>query len=231
MQLIYLHGIAGGPALSPAMTSLADAGFDVLAPKLPGFDGQPGFQAPHDHLGWLTRVWDVLDDTGALPCPVIGASIGGMFAAELAIFRPEAVTRVALLAPLGIFDTADPGIDLYAMPGSRRLQTLFAAPVPAPFDTAFAALGEEQGVARYTAQVAGASLVWPIPDRDLDTRVHRIRLPSLVLWGSDDKIAPPSLAAHWARDREAVIVAGAGHMLEWDAPSLVAERLHAFLSE
>ena len=231
MQLIYLHGIAGGPALSPAMTRLTDAGFDVVAPRLPGFDGRPGFQAPHDHLEWLTRVWDVLDATGALPCPVIGASIGGMFAAELAIFRPEAVPKVAVLAPLGIGDPEHLGVDLYATPGSQRLPTLFAGQVPAPFETAFAELGDEQGVARYLAQVAGASLVWPIPDRDLDLRVHRIRQPSLVLWGSHDKIAPVSLAARWARDGSAVIVDDAGHLLEWDAPDLVAEQLQKFLSE
>jgi pimeloyl-ACP methyl ester carboxylesterase len=229
MQLIYLHGIAGGPALSPAMTSLAAAGYEVVAPRLPGFAGHPGFQAPHDHLEWMTRVWDLLDQTDALPCPVIGASIGGMFAAELAIFRPEAVTKLALLAPLGICDAAHPGIDLYAMPGSQRLATLFAGPVPAHFATAFAELGDEQGVARYLAQVAGASLVWPIPDRDLDTRIHRIRAPSLVLWGSDDKIAPATLAARWTSDRSAVTVNNAGHLLEWDAPELVAEELRAFI--
>ena len=230
MQLIYLHGIAGGPALSPAMTTLEAAGFDVVAPKRPGFAGHPGFQAPHDHLEWLTRVWDVLDETNALPCPVIGASIGAMFAAELAIFRPEAVTKLALLAPLGIYDTAHPGIDLYAMPGSQRLSTLFTGPVPAPFETAFAELGDEQGVARYLAQVAGASLVWPIPDRDLDTRVHRIRVPSLVLWGEDDKIAPATLAQRWASDATATVVSNAGHLLEWDAPEFVADKLLSFIN-
>ena len=94
----------------------------------------------------------------------------------------------------------------------------------------FAELGDEQGVARYLAQVAGASLVWPIPDRDLDTRIHRIRTPSLVLWGSEDKIAPASLAARWTRDGTAVIVNEAGHLLEWDAPELVADRLQAFVN-
>jgi pimeloyl-ACP methyl ester carboxylesterase len=228
MQLIYLHGLAGGPALSPAMTKLADAGYDIVAPQLPGFDGQAGFQAPHDHLEWMTRVWDVLDQTGALPCPVVGASIGGMFAAELAIFRPEAVTKLALLAPLGIFDPAHPGVDPYAMPGSHRLQALFAGPVPPPFETAFAELGGEQSVARYLAQVAGASLVWPIPDRDLDTRVHRIRVPTVVLWGAEDKIAPPSLASRWRRDGP-MIVPNAGHLLEWDTPEFVAQQLATFL--
>jgi pimeloyl-ACP methyl ester carboxylesterase len=110
------------------------------------------------------------------------------------------------------------------------LPTLFAGPVPEPFDTAFAELGDEQGVARYLAQVAGASLVWPIPDRDLDTRIHRIRSPSVVLWGSEDQIAPATLADRWAQDHSALIVKDAGHLLEWDAPEFVAEQLLAFLN-
>jgi pimeloyl-ACP methyl ester carboxylesterase len=231
VRVIYLHGIGGGPALSPAMTRLADAGVDVIAPRLPGFDGRAGFRVPHDHLGWLTRVWDLVDDTGALPCPVIGASIGGLFAAELAIYRPEAVPRVGLLAPLGLCDAAEPGVDLYARPGSQRYETLFAGPVPAPFETAYAELGEEQGVARYLAQVAGASLVWPVPDRDLDTRLHRIRQPRLVLWGERDTLAPPALATRWAGHEPPVIVDNAGHLLEWDAPAAVADALLAFLAD
>ena len=86
-----------------------DAGWDVVVPELPGFDGRSGFRPPDDHLGWLTVVWDALDATGALPCPVVGASVGGMLAADLAVFRPEAVTALALLAPFGIFDDAQPG--------------------------------------------------------------------------------------------------------------------------
>src|SRR5262245_37328427 len=115
-RLLYLCGIAGQPANSRALDLVAEAGWDVVVPELPGFDGRAGFHAPPDHLGWLTVVWDAVDATGALPCPVIGASVGGMLAADLAVFRPEAVTALALLAPFGIFDEANPGVDLYAVP-------------------------------------------------------------------------------------------------------------------
>jgi pimeloyl-ACP methyl ester carboxylesterase len=231
MLVIYLHGVAGGPALSPAMQALADHGFDVVAPRLPGFDGVAGFRAPHDHLEWMTRVWDVLDATGALPCPVIGASIGALFAAELAIFRPEAVTKLVLLGPLGIADEADPGVDLYAQPGAQRLRTLFHGPVPTAFETAFAELGDGQALARYLSQVAGASLVWPLPDRDLDLRIHRIRPPTLLLWGAEDRIVPVRVASRWASVGPVVIVNNAGHLLEWDAPAEVASRVVAFLND
>ena len=94
-DVLYLHGLWGNPALSPALVALEAARDDltVVAPTLPGFDGASGWEAPPDHLGWLALVWDVLDSLGVLPCPVVGASVGGMLAAELAIFRPEAVTR------------------------------------------------------------------------------------------------------------------------------------------
>jgi pimeloyl-ACP methyl ester carboxylesterase len=172
----------------------------------------------------LTRVWDVLDDTTHFPCPVIGASVGGMFAAELAIFRPEAVTKLALLAPLGIFDAAHPGIDLYAMPGSQRLSSLFAGPVPAPFETAFAELATNR-----------ASLaIWRSGPAPASSGRFRIAISTHGFTAFErlrSCCGAPTTRSHrrlWPRagprDATAVIVNGAGHLLEWDAPELVAAR-------
>ncbi len=229
MRVIYLHGLAGGTALSPALQRLVRSGVEVVAPTLPGFDGASGWEVPFDHLGWLTEVWDTVDATGALPCPVIGASIGGMFAAELAIFRPEAVPRLALLGPVGICDEQCPGEDVYALPGSSRLKALFSGPVPAEVEEAFSGFGGDAAVARYLAQVAGASLVWPIPDRNLDGRIHRIAQPTLVVWGAEDRVTPSHVAARWARHSDPLIVPGAGHLVEWDAGPAVSDALLAFL--
>ncbi|HUQ40045.1 MAG TPA: alpha/beta fold hydrolase [Acidimicrobiales bacterium] len=227
-RLIYLHGLAGGPELSPAVAGLTD--IDVIAPVLPGFDGGPGFEPPSDHLGWLTLVWDALDATGALPCPVIGASVGGMLAAELAVLRPEAVTRLALLAPLGLFDADDPGEDPFAVPGPARLPLLFSSDVPTPFLESFPDREPaEQLVARFLVQVAAASLVWPFPDRGLAGRLHRLTAPTLLVWGEADRIAPVALAERWPAD-ERVHVPGAGHMVEWDAPEQVGSALQKWVS-
>jgi pimeloyl-ACP methyl ester carboxylesterase len=229
--VVYLGGIAGNPARSPALDILAADGWDIVVPDLPGFDGRPGFQAPDDYLGWLTIVWDALDATEALPCPVLGASVGGMLGADVAALRPEAVTALALLAPFGIFDADHPGLDLYAVPTAERMSHLFAKGVPEPFADRFGELGPDEGpVARYLSDVAAASLLWPVGDRGLASRLHRIGCPTLLMWGDQDELLPVGASTAWARVAPAEVVVGAGHLLEWDAPEDVGRRVAAFLA-
>ena len=229
--VVYLGGIAGNTARSPALDILAADRWDIVVPELPGFDGRPGFQAPDDYLGWLTIVWDALDATEALPCPVLGASVGGMLGADVAALRPEAVTALALLAPFGIFDADHPGLDLYAVPTAERMSHLFAKGVPEPFTDRFGELGPDEGpVARYLSDVAAASLLWPVGDRGLASRLHRISCPTLLMWGDQDELLPVGASAAWAGLAPVEVVAGAGHLLEWDAPEDVGRRVAAFLA-
>jgi pimeloyl-ACP methyl ester carboxylesterase len=230
--LLYLPGIAGHPADSPALDALRAAGWDVVVPTIPGLDGRSGFEAPDDYLAWLVVVWDALDASGALPCPVVGASLGGMLAADLAVLRPEAVTALVLLAPFGIFDETNPGLDVYALPAAERMGHLFAKGVPEPFVERFAALGSDDGpVARYLSDVAAASLLWPLGDRGHTRRLHRIACPTRVLWGELDELLPVPVSAAWERHGLPVeTIAGAGHLLEWDQPDDVAHRVATFLS-
>lgn len=227
-RLVYLFGIAGNPELSPAMRALADDGWEIIVPDLPGFNGKPGFVAPSSYIDWLTVVWDALDATGALPCPVIGASLGGMLAAELAALRPEVVTKLALLAPFGITDADDPGFDLYATPSAERMGHLFAKGTPDAFNDRFGELGtEEAPVARYLSDVAAASLLWPFGERGLASRLHRISAPRLTMWGDLDELRPVATSVRWGNVE---VIPGAGHLLEWDTPDEVTARLRSFLT-
>jgi pimeloyl-ACP methyl ester carboxylesterase len=232
-RIVYLPGIAGHPADSPALEALGAAGWDVVVPVVPGLDGRSGFEVPDDYLGWLVTVWDALDATEALPCPVVGASLGGMLAADLAILRPEAVTMLVLLAPFGIFDPANPGLDVYALPAAERMGHLFAKGVPEPYVERFAELGDDDGpVARYLSDAAAASLLWPLGDRGHERRLHRIGCPVLVLWGELDELLPVPVSAAWAAGGLPVeVVAGAGHLMEWDEPDDVTARVADFLAQ
>jgi pimeloyl-ACP methyl ester carboxylesterase len=227
-RLVYLCGIAGHPELSPAMRALESDGWEIVVPSVPGFDGKPGFLAPDDYLGWLTTFWDALDATGALPAPVIGASVGGMIAADLAALRPEAVTALGLIAPFGIGDGEAPGFDLFATPAAERMQHLFAKDVPDAFANRFAEMGDEEApVSRYLCDIAAASLTWPLGDRGVAGRLHRISCPKVVIWGDQDELLPPGRIERWGGGE---VIAGAGHLAEWDAPDEVARALRALLA-
>ncbi len=227
-RIIYLSGIAGSPERSPALRHLESLGHEIVEPDVPGFNGASGFVAPDSYLDWLTTFWDAIDATGATPCAVIGASVGAMIAADLAAMRPEAVTKLALLAPFGIVDAADPGFDLYGIPSAERMPHLFAKGVPDAFANRFAERGDEEApVARYLCDIAAASLVWPLGDRGLAKRLHRMPSDRLVLWGDQDEVNPVSRAALWGG---AQVIAGAGHLMEWDTPEAVGDALAQFFA-
>jgi pimeloyl-ACP methyl ester carboxylesterase len=132
-----------------------------------------------------------------------------------------------LLAPFGIVDENDIGFDLYATRATERLAHLFAKGVPEQVANRFAHYGEEEApVATYLADIASASLLWPLGDRGLRKRVHRIRCPKLVLWGGQDELLPVGVAEEWGA---ATVIDGAGHLMEWDTPDEVAAALRSFL--
>jgi abhydrolase domain-containing protein 6 len=226
--VLYLPGMGGDVGVSPA---LAQLDVDVVIPAVPGFAGESGFEAPTDYLGWLVATWDAIDATGALddgPVPVIGASVGGMLAAELAALRPEVVTKLALLAPFGIADADQLGFDYFSLRGPDRLPHLFAKGVPAAFEQRFMDRGEDEApVATYIVDIAAAALTWPIGDRGTVKRLHRIRCPRLVLLGGQDELLPPAIGELWGG---ATVIDGAGHLLEWDCPDEVATELRTFLT-
>ncbi|HUF85167.1 MAG TPA: alpha/beta fold hydrolase [Acidimicrobiia bacterium] len=225
--VVYLPGMGGNVGISPA---LAQLDLDVVIPAVPGFTGESGFEAPTDYLGWLVATWDAIDASGAIddgPVPVIGASVGGMLAAELAALRPEVVSKLALLAPFGIADVDQLGFDYFSLRGPDRLPHLFAKGVPEMFEQRFLDRGEDEApVASYIVDIATAALTWPIGDRGTAKRLHRIRCPRLVLMGGQDELVPPELAEAWGG---ATVIDGAGHLLEWDCPDQVAVELGRFL--
>ena len=226
-RLVYLWGIAGHPELSPAMRAVADAGWEIVVPDVPGFNGAPGFTPPDGYLDWIAIYWDALDATGALPGPVVGASVGAMMAAELAALRPEAVTRLALLGPCGICDDTSPGLDPFAVPADERPAHLFAKGVPEAHAHRFADRGEEEApVARYICDMAAASIYWPFGDHGIAKRLHRITAPRLTLFGGLDELVPPSVAERWGGGE---VIDGAGHLMEWDTPEVVSRRVIDFL--
>ena len=75
-------------------------------------------------------------------------------------------------------------------------------------------------------------ILFPVPNRRVTKRLYRLAAPTLVLWGEDDALIPPVYAERWGQlipGARVELVAGAGHMLPWEAPDEFADAVARFL--
>jgi pimeloyl-ACP methyl ester carboxylesterase len=225
----YLHGLVGNPIVHPFLHELGDD-HHVIAPSLPGFDGSDPLPVRSMH-DWVFLASATMDAVGLTGGQVVAASVGAMVALELAAVRPEAFTHLTLLAPLGLWDDADPIHDLWSERGAKQPGYVFSnaehfAELTADPDGLDVDELMERELGRYRTRRSAASLMWPIPDHGLAARLHRVKCPVHIVWGSDDRLAPPSYAHRFAEMlpecRGISVIDGAGHALEWDRPAEVA---------
>ena len=230
----FLGGLRGLPRW-PEFLDLLARRRRVIAPSLPGFPGGEGLEELDGIADWVTATLDVLDASGLAGADLVGASVGATLAAEAAAFSRASVGRLALIAPFGLFDAAEPVADLWGV----RLSQL-----PALLSTEPERLagflerpdGEDEvewQILLTRASEAGARLLWPIPDLGLARRLHRIQAPTLLVWGAEDRVIPASYAKRFAAGIggwvEVKSIEGAGHLAEIDRPEAVAEAVLRFL--
>jgi pimeloyl-ACP methyl ester carboxylesterase len=231
----FLGGLRGLPRW-PRFLELLAQGRRVIAPSLPGFPGATGFDELDDLADWVTATLDLLDASGLAGADLVGASVGATLAAEAAAFSRASVRRLVLIAPFGLFDEREPVRDVFAtkpneLPGllCERPEELAAFLAPPPdADTV------EWSILLARASEAAARLLWPLGELGLRKRLHRIQAPTLLLWGSQDRIVPSAYAKRfaaglggWVEVRE---LPGAGHVAELDAPEAAAAAVRAFLA-
>jgi pimeloyl-ACP methyl ester carboxylesterase len=232
----FLPSFGGLGSWTPFLARLAERR-RVIAPSLPGFPGGgSGFRSLDDLPDWLAATLDLLEAAGLEGADLLGHGVGGMLAAEVAALSRASVGRLALLAPLGLFDAGEPVADVFARRPSEVPALYSAQP------EAYAALlacpkGHDEvewQVAQLRAMEAAARLLWPLGDRGLAKRLHRIQAPTLLLWGSEDRIVPASYAKRFAAGiagpTQIRSIAGAGHRADLDAPEATAEAVLSFLA-
>jgi pimeloyl-ACP methyl ester carboxylesterase len=230
----FLGGLRGLPRWPAFLDRLAEHR-RVVAPSLPGFPGGPGCDALDDLPDWVTATLDLLERSGLEGADLVGASVGATLCAEAAAFSRGIARRLALIAPLGLFEDSEPVVDLWAQRLSELPGLLSARPevlssfLEAPPD----ADAVEWQILLGRANEASARLLWPIGDRGLAKRLHRIGVPTLLVQGNEDRVLPASYAKRfatgvsgWAEIRS---IEGAGHMAEIDQPDTVADAVLRFL--
>jgi pimeloyl-ACP methyl ester carboxylesterase len=234
--LVYFHSFHEAEPWSPLLDRLAER-FTVYAPLHPGAPGSSGIESIDD-VHDLTLVHDELLDALALPSPhLLGHGFGGMAAAELAAVFPRRVGRLALMSPYGLWLDATPNADLLILPLEDLLDTMWADPhsdaarrwAAAPDADPDNVPGMAGSLQRRAAM---AKIVWPIPDKGLLKRLHRVAAPTLLLWGDSDRANPLVYAEQWQRRIKgaALKILPGGHMLPHESPAATAAALLEFLA-
>lgn len=231
------HGLGGCPLWTPFLEELSRTR-RVVVPVLPGFPGSGDQHRNIDgHLMWITSTLDLIEAAGLAGADLAAASIAAMLVADAAALAPGLARRLVLTAPFGLYDEDEPTANIFATTPDEatEMQTSqperFAEAFEAPEDPEQSA---EFQIRQYRASEAAARIFWPFGEAGLATRLHRIRVPVLLLWGAGDRIVPPSYAKRFASGlagpAETLVIPGAGHQLWIDDPAASAQAVEKFLA-
>lgn len=234
--LIFLHGEDGFTEWSPFLDLLAQH-FHVYAPAQPGLGGSQGLEHLDDLWDLVLFYEELVQALGVGPVNAVGHSYGGMLAAELAAHRPDVVTRLVLVNSLGLWLEDTPVSDFFVLTADERAKTLWFDPECEAAQAAFAQPSDpeekmEADLSRTETLAAVGKFIWPIPDRGLTKRIHRITMPTLLLWGASDGMVPAEYGEAFRRllpDSTLKVIGQCGHFPQDERPVDVADAVFAFL--
>lgn len=231
--LVFLHG-AGGLMPDDRFFQALAGRFHVHAPLLPGYGGSEGEDELKDMLDTTLHTGDVIDALGLTGAALVGHSMGGMIAAELAALAPNDVSRLALIAPAGLWLDDHPVEDLFAKLPFELPELLFhdvalgESLLTAGLDLEDPAFLSEFLIGNARRLGMAGKLLFPIPDRGLSRRLHRIKARTLILWGASDRLISPVYGDAFAAaipNSELEIVAEAGHLVTLEKPGRVVDAI------
>jgi 4,5:9,10-diseco-3-hydroxy-5,9,17-trioxoandrosta-1(10),2-diene-4-oate hydrolase len=251
--VVLLHG--GGPGASGVsnysrnIAALAQH-FRVVVPDMPGYGRSAKGVDRSDPFGYLAdHIRGVLDELGINRAHLVGNSYGGSCALRLALDTPQRVDRLVLMGPGGVGTTRGlPTAGLKSLlayyggegPNLEKLSTFIRSYLVFDGD----AVPDELIESRYAASIDPEVLADPPLQRppdlrtlwrmDLtrDRRLGGLSIPTLVIWGRDDKVNKPSGAAMLAKrmpNADVLITANTGHWVQWERAELFNAVATAFL--
>ena len=232
--LLFLHGMDGLEGSFPVIRELANQ-FEVFAPSHPGF-GASELPTNFDTVDDIAYLYlDMVESLGLTDAIVVGLSFGGWIAAEMLIKSGAGFSQLVLGAPLGL-RTSDRRRqdmkDIFMLPAKAAEQLLQVT----PYADINPAQVEDDQLRRMLRNREAVSLFGWSPylnDPKLKQRLHRIQIPTLVIWGADDALIPPKCGEEFAAalpDARLATVEACGHRIAVDQPKRLVELITKFAS-
>jgi pimeloyl-ACP methyl ester carboxylesterase len=229
---LVLHGGAGPQSVARFGQLLADEGHRrVLTPTHPGFGGTPRPDGLDSVAKLASLYHGLLDDLGVEDVTVVGNSVGGWIAAEMAVAGTARLGGLVLLDAVGIDVKDHPVADVagLSLPEIQALSFHDPAPFrvdPATVPDAQKAIMAANGAA--LAVYAGSAMA----DPTLRGRLGGIAIPTVVLWGESDQIVDPAYGRAYAAAIEGArfeVLPATGHMPQMETPDLVLRTMEEAL--
>ncbi|WP_316762071.1 alpha/beta fold hydrolase [Streptomyces herbicida] len=219
---LLLHGGGGPQAVAPFAGLLAEQRpARVFTPVHPGFDGT-------DRPDWLTDVTTLaqiyarlLDALDLRDVAVVGNSIGGWIAAELAALGSDRISSVTLVNAVGIDVPGHPIADAFSLTPVELSRLSFHDPSKFRFDPSTLSEAQRAVMAANRATLRVYSGVNAMADPTLPDRLAKIAHPTLVVWGASDQVVDADYGRAYAQavpDAEFRLLQGTGHMPQTETP-------------
>ena len=232
--LLYLHAEQYFEQVRSYLDSLAKK-WRVIAPRHPGYSAASGAADLRsvDDLAYLYL--DLLDELKLDNVVLVGASFGGWIALEMCVRNRARLSKLVLVSSVGVkFSGREERdfADLFYMSDIEAFPMLFAD--PGRFAPNYAAMspGQLEELARERQMVAHYGWRPYLHNPGLKRWLHRVDLPTLVLWGEADRFAKPSYGQSLAAAlpaAELMVIQGAGHYPEIERSAAVIHAIDAFV--
>jgi pimeloyl-ACP methyl ester carboxylesterase len=231
--MLYLHGAGGGGIWLPFLSRLASK-LDVIFPEHPGFgesDTPPWLDSIADLANFYLDFLDQLDLEGV---HVVGHSLGGWIAAELAVRNSARLASLTLVAAGGIHVKGVEQVDTFLTSDEQRIRDLFYDQklAEAIIPTALRAEAEDTALKN---RMTTAKLIWQPRgyDPNLQKWLHRIKVPTLLIWGDHDRLFPKEYAFSYQDlipGSRAVILRDCGHVPQVEQEDAFVAELLSFIA-
>ncbi len=237
--LVFLHGYLGGAALWAQQLAAFRQNFDVILPELSGYGGNSGQPALDSIDGYANQILEFLDGLNVEKFHLVGHSMGGMIAQQMAVNAPERIDRLVCYGtgPQGTMPSRFETIDISrqrvrdegASATARRIAaTWFANGEDAEGYPICVNLGENVSVATALSGLS-AMETW-----DGRASLDKITQPTLVIWGDCDRSygwSQPEALWRGIKGSSLGVLPGCGHNAHMEQPEIFNAIVGKFLPE
>ena len=236
LPLLVLHGAGGNPAWQPYHEALV-AHFHVYAPSHPGF-------GTSDRPDWIERVHDLaycyrwfIDALQLGPLPLLGFSMGGWLAAEMAAMYPALITRMVLVGAAGIKPRTGEIADIFLITPEEVAALRFYDTSQVPdYETLFGQepTHEERQTAAWDREMS-ALLTWKpyMYNPKMPDLMAQVRVPTLIVWGKQDAIVPAECGTLYQQaipTAQLSLIDRCGHSPQFEKPQEFLNTVVPFLT-